>query len=140
MTLIIVSILLAANQAKSQSLVLYLKNTKNQNEHIVKPGDKVKLDIKNKKGKLKEKEEVQISSIDKEKLYIQPIKTRFPDQTINISELNYIGIKTIGTKSTGCLLFALNIFSKSSSSNTTVYKSIRFDGGKWEKQVIVQFN
>ncbi len=129
-------ILFAINQLQSQSMVLVIENLKNNNEHIVKPGDKVKLDIKNKKGKLKEKEEVRISSIDKKNIYVEPLKNRFPNQPINIEELKYISIRTTGTKTTGCLLFVANIFSRSGSSKTaTVYKKINFENGKWEKRV-----
>ena len=133
-------ILLFINQICSQQWVLLVEKVKNKKEHIIKPGDKVRLDIKKKNGKIKGAVAI-ISSIDKENLYIEPVKNRFPNQAISILNLKSIGIKTAGSRTAGCLLSFLNILSKSGSGNANSnFKNIRFDKGKWEKRVIVKVN
>jgi hypothetical protein len=135
-----ICILLFINQLSSQQWVLLVEKVKNKKEHIIEPGDKVRLDIKKKNGKITGAIAT-ISSIDKENLYIEPVKSRFPNQAISIPDLKYIGIKTPGSRTAGCMLFFLNILSKSGSGNNNGnFKNIRFDKGKWEKNVIVKVN
>jgi hypothetical protein len=138
--LTLICILLFVNQLSSQQWVLLVEKVKNKKEHIIKPGDKVRLYIKKKNGKITGAVAI-ISSIDKENLYIEPVKKRFPNQSISIPDLKYIGIKTPGSRTAGCFLFFLNILSKGGSGDANgIFKNIRFDKGKWEKNVIVRVN
>ena len=126
-----VSLLFIAGQIKAQSLVLVLTNENTQKEYTIGSHDKIMLDIKNKRGKLKEKEEVVVLSVDEENLYVSPEKKRLGEQAIKINEIKYIWIKTPGTRATGCLLFGLNIFSKTSNV-PDVYKKINLEKRNWE--------
>ncbi len=126
-----VSILCLAGQLKGQSLVLILTNENTHKEYIIGSHDKILLDIKNKRGKLKEKEEVVVLSIDEENLYVLPDKKRFGEQAIKIDEIKHIWIKTAGTRATGCLLFGLNLFSGTSNA-PTVYKKINLEKHNWK--------
>lgn len=122
------------DQLSGQSLVLVLRNEKNNNEYIIENRDKILIDIKNKKGKLKEKEEVTVVSVDKEKLYVLPDKERFGEQAIKINEIKNIWITTAGIKVTGGLIGVANVASKTSNV-PTVYKKINLDKSKWVIQV-----
>lgn len=122
------------DQLSSQSLVLVLRNEKNNTEYIIENSDKILLDIKNKKGKLKEKEEVVVVSVDKEKLYVLPEKERLGEQAIKINEIKNIWITTAGTKVTGGLIGVANLASKTSNV-PTVYIKINLDKSKWVIQV-----
>ena len=122
------------DQLSSQTLVLVLRNEKNNNEYIIENRDKILLDIKNKKGKLKEKEEVVVVSVEKEKLYVLPDKERFGEQAIEINEIKNIWITTAGTKVTGGLIGVANVASKTSNV-PTVYKKINLDKHNWNTQV-----
>jgi hypothetical protein len=127
--------LLLAGQLKGQSSVLVLTNKNCNKEYTITCHDKIKLDIKNKRGKLKEKEEVVVLSIGKENLYVLPDKKRFGEQAVIIDEIKHIWIKTPGTRATGCFLFALNIFSRTSNT-PVVYKKIDLDKPKWSIKVV----
>jgi hypothetical protein len=48
--------LFIACQLSSQSIVLIITNENNNREYTIKPYDKVMLDLKNRRGKLKEKQ------------------------------------------------------------------------------------
>ncbi len=129
-----VPMLFLTGSMRSQSLVLVLTNEKNHTEYVIEPHDKILLDIKNKRGKLKEKEEVVVVSVDKENLYVVPDKKRFGEQAVHIKAIKHVWIKTPGTRAAGCLLFGLNLASKTSNA-PTVYKKINLDKGKWNIRV-----
>jgi hypothetical protein len=135
LTLILICILLFFNQLRSQQLVLMVEKVKTKKEHIIKQGDKVRIEIKKKNGKITGGIAI-ISSIDRENIYIDPVKKRFPNQAVDISSLKYIGIKTPGSRTAGCFLFFLSILSRSSGDANGIYKNIRFDKGKWVAKVI----
>jgi hypothetical protein len=132
---LIICTLLFVNQLSSQQKVLMVQKVKNKKEHIIKPGDKVRLDLKKKNGKIVGGIAI-ISSIDNENIYIEPVKKRFPNQAISINSLKYIGIKTPGSRTAGCFLFFLSILSRSSGDTNSIYKNIKFDKGKWVLEVI----
>lgn len=132
---LILFILLFVNQLSSQQSVLMVEKVKNKKEHIIKPGARVRLDLKKKNGKINGGIAI-ISSFDKENLYVEPVKKRFPNQAISIYGLKYIGIKTPGSRTAGCFLFFLSILSRSSGDANGIYKNIRFDKGKWVIKVI----
>ena len=129
-----VSMLFIAGQIKGQSLALILSNENTQKEYTIESHDKILLDIKNKRGKLKEKEEVVVLSVDGENLYVSPDKKRFGEQAVHINAIKHVWIKTPGTRAAGCLLFGLNLASKTSNA-PTVYKKINLDKGKWNIRV-----
>ena len=129
-----VSMLFIAAQIKGQSLALILTNENTQKEYTIESHDKILLDIKNKRGKLKEKEEVVVLSVDEENLYVSPDKKRFGEQAIKIDEIKQIWIKTPGTRATGCLLFGMNLFSKTSNV-PHVYKKINLEKRNWKVTV-----
>lgn len=121
--LVCVFLLCLVDQARSQSLVLVLRSEKNNKEYVIENRDKILLDIKNKKGKLKEKEEVVVLSVDNENLFVSPDKKRFGEQAIKIDEIRNVWIKTAGTKVTGGLIGVANLASKTSNV-PTVYKKL----------------
>lgn len=126
--------LFLVGQLKSQSLVLVLTNEKNDKEYVVKHHDRIRVDIKNNRGKLKEKEEVVVLSIDKKNLYISPEKQRFGEQAIAIDEMKHIWIKTPGTRILGGCLFGLNLLS-GTSNVPKIYKKINLGKRKWKINV-----
>lgn len=127
-------LLFSMASVKSQSAVLILTNENNHKEYIIENGDNILLDIHNKKGKLKEKEEVEVLFIDQEKLHVLPAKKRFGEQAIAINELKHIWIKTTGTRAAGCFLFTLNLFSGTSNA-PIVYKKIKLNKPHWQIKV-----
>ena len=139
LTLTLVCILLFVNQLSSQQWVMVVEKVKNKKEHIIKPGDKVRLEFEKKNGKMVGGIAI-ISSIDNENLYIEPVKNRFPNQAISINSLKYIGIKTPGSRTAGCFLFFLSILSRSSGDANGIYKNIRFDKGKWVAKSYKEIN